>query len=151
MRIDKRMLGVVRVTLLIVGAAAAWNQAVAGGAAPVSMIGCDGGAAKHELSAADLKARLDRNQSVIILDARTDLSGQIIKGAIHVPLSKVEEWARGADKKAVIVTYCTCPHDEAAEAETTKLRDLGFENAFTLSGGLDAARKAGLEVVVPAE
>jgi rhodanese-related sulfurtransferase len=66
-------------------------------------------------------------------------------------LSKLEEWARGADKKAVIVTYCTCPHDEAAEAEMNKLREMGFENAFTLSGGLDAARKAGLDIVAPSQ
>src|SRR5215813_4058434 len=144
---DRTFLGVIGVTLLIAGVAAARNR----GVARVSMIGTDGGAPTHQLSATDLKARLDKNQNVIILDARTDLNGQIIKGAIHVPLNKVEEWAKRADKKAVIVTYCTCPHDEAAEAEMNKLREMGFENAFTLSGGLDAARKAGLEIVAPTE
>jgi len=113
--------------------------------------GPDSGVVKHEMSAGDLKAKLDKNQAVIIIDARTDLNGQIIKGAIHVPLPKVEEWAKTADKLAVIVTYCTCPHDEAAEAEVSKLRELGFQNAFALSGGLDAARKAGLEIVTPTE
>jgi len=145
MRIDRVLLGVAAVMLLMV----AVGRAAAFAVSPNS-IG-DGGATKHELSAADLKARIDKNQSIIIMDARTDLGGQIIKGAVHVPLSKVEEWARGADKKAIIVTYCTCPHDEAADAEMNKLREMGFENAFTLSGGLDAARKAGLEIVAPAE
>jgi rhodanese-related sulfurtransferase len=127
--------------LLVMGAAAA-------GSSPPSNAGRDSGAS-HELSAGDLKARLDKNQSITIIDARTELNGQIIKGAIHVPISKLEEWAKSADKRGVVVTYCTCPHDEAAEAEMNKLREWGFENAFTLSGGLDAARNAGLEIVAP--
>src|SRR5215469_6483580 len=162
MRTGRTLLGVMAVTLLITGAAAAQRRAAGivttvspntlyAGIAAVSMMGRDGGAAAHELSATDLKARLDKNQSIIIVDARTDLNGQIIKGAIHVPLSKLEEWARTADKGAMVVTYCTCPHDEAAEAEVNKLREWGFENAFTLSGGLDAARKAGIEIAVPSE
>jgi rhodanese-related sulfurtransferase len=133
------------VTLLTAGSAAARS-----GVPRKSNINPDSGA-KHALTAGDLKARLDNNQNIIIIDARAELNGQIIKGAIHVPMSKLEEWAKSADKKAVVVTYCTCPHDEAAEAEMNKLRELGFENAFALSGGLDAARKAGLEVVVPSE
>ena len=149
MRINKAVLGVLAVTLLTSGGALA-GAAPAGHRVSLTPMTGDSGA-KHELSATDLKAKLDKNQSVIIIDARTDLNGQIIKGAIHVPLSNLEEWAKGADKTAVIVTYCTCPHDEAAEAEMNKLREMGFENAFTLSGGLDAARKAGLEVVAPSE
>jgi len=148
MRIDRVLLGVAAVMLLMVAVVEQGRAAVFA----VSLNSfADSGATKHDLSAADLKARIDKNQSVIIMDARTDLAGQIIKGAIHVPISKVEEWAKGADRNATIVTYCTCPHDEAAEAEMKKLREMGFENAFTLSGGLDAARKAGLEIVAPSE
>ena len=150
MRIEKAVLGVVAVTLLMAGGTIAAVRATGGVAFPNSMTRRDSGA-KHELSAIDLKAKLDKKLSVVIIDARTDLNGQIIKGAIHVPLSSLEEWAKSADKNAVIVTYCTCPHDEAADAEMNKLRELGFENAFTLTGGLDAARKAGLEVIAPGE
>jgi rhodanese-related sulfurtransferase len=49
------------------------------------------------------------------------------------------------------VTYCTCPHDEAADAEVKKLRQMGFGDAYALSGGLDAARAAGFEIVTPSE
>jgi rhodanese-related sulfurtransferase len=150
MKVDKTALGVLAVTLVMAGGAPARAWATAPGVVAKSTIGGDSGA-KHELSAIDLKAKLDKKLSVVIIDARTDLNGQIIKGAIHVPLSSLEEWARSADKNAVIVTYCTCPHDEAADAEMNKLRELGFENAFTLTGGLDAARKAGLEVIAPGE
>jgi rhodanese-related sulfurtransferase len=106
---------------------------------------------KHEITAQALKQRLDKGEKVVILDARHDLNGQIIKGAVHVPGDKLEGWAKDVDKKTVIVTYCTCPHDEAAEAEVTSLRGWGYENAFSLKGGMNAAREAGLEIVAPTE
>ena len=51
---------------------------------------------KHGIAAKDLKARLDANQKTIIIDARGHLDGQMIKGAAHVPTSKLEEWAKSA-------------------------------------------------------
>jgi rhodanese-related sulfurtransferase len=110
-----------------------------------------GAPAKQQMTAKDLKARLDRGDQVVIIDARHSLGGQILKGAIHVPSDKLEDWAKTADKNAVIVTYCTCPHDEAADAEVEKLLQMGFKNAYSLTGGMDAARSAGIEVVTPAE
>ena len=106
---------------------------------------------KPQITAAQLKERLDKGEKVTIIDARHDVGGQIIKGAIHVPTDKLEDWAKGVDKDAMIVTYCTCPHDEAADAEVEKLRQMGFKNSFALSGGLEAARIAGFEVVPPAD
>ena len=103
--------------------------------------------AKPEMTAKDLKARLDKGEKIIIIDARHDLGGQKLKGAIQVPSDKLEDWAKSADKNAVIVTYCTCPHDEAAEAEVQSLQKMGFKNPFSLKGGLDAARAAGIEVL----
>ena len=107
--------------------------------------------AKPQVAAKDLKQRLDKGEKIVVIDARHDLGGRILKGAIHVPMDKLEEWAKDVDKKTVIVTYCTCPHDEAADAEVKKLREMGFDNAFALSGGLDAARSAGIEVVTPSD
>jgi len=108
-------------------------------------------AAKQQMTAKDLKARLDKGDKVIIIDARHELGGQIIKGAIHVPSDKLDAWAKDADKRAVIVTYCTCPHDEAADEEMHKLLQMGFKNAYSLTGGMDAARAAGIEVVTPGD
>ncbi|PYT04595.1 MAG: hypothetical protein DMF60_14815 [Acidobacteria bacterium] len=107
--------------------------------------------AKPQITAKDLKDRLDKGEKIIIIDARHELGGQILKGAIHIPMDKLEEWAKDADKDSVIVTYCTCPHDEAADAEVKKLQTMGFKRAYALSGGLDAARSAGFEVVTPAD
>jgi rhodanese-related sulfurtransferase len=107
--------------------------------------------AKHQMTARDLKQRIDKGEKVIVIDARHSLNGQMLKGAIHVPTDKLNEWAKDAEKTAVIVTYCTCPHDEAAEAEVRSLLAMGFKNAFSLKGGLDAARGAGIDIVKPAE
>ena len=103
------------------------------------------------MSAKDLKQRLEKGEKIVIIDAREGLNGQIIKGALHLPENKLKEWANTADQAAVIVTYCTCPHDEAAESEVEMLRKWGFQNAFSLTGGLKAALAAGIEVVVPKE
>jgi len=103
--------------------------------------------AKHGIAAKDLKARLDGNQKTIIIDARSTLTGQMIKGALHVPSDKLEEWAKTADKSSFIVTYCTCSHDEAAAEAAKTLRTMGFANAFSLTGGLNAAQTAGIAVV----
>jgi rhodanese-related sulfurtransferase len=108
-----------------------------------------GDSAKQQMTAKELKTRLDNGEKVIIIDARHELSGQIIKGAIHVPSDKLDAWAKDADRNSVIVTYCTCPHDEAADAEALKLSQMGFKKAYALAGGLDAARAAGIEVVTP--
>src|SRR5947207_2069109 len=106
---------------------------------------------KPQIMATELKKKVDQGEKVTIIDARHDLGGQIVKGAIHVPIDKLEDWAKNIDKDAMIVTYCTCPHDEAADAEVEKLRQMDFKNSFALSGGLEAARIAGFEVVTPAE
>jgi rhodanese-related sulfurtransferase len=119
------------------------------GSAKATAEGHSTDAAKPHMTAKELKARLDKGEKVIVIDARHDLAGQIIKGAFHVPIEKLEDWAKDADKSAVIVTYCTCPHDEAADAEVVKLKQMGFKNPYSLAGGLDAARAAGIEVVTP--
>jgi len=111
----------------------------------------DDGVSNYEMTAKDLKQRLDKGDKIVILDARNGLNGQIIKGAIHLPEDKLEEWAKAVDKTTVIVTYCTCPHDEAAESEVHKLRQMGFPKTYSLKGGLDAARAAGIEIVAPKE
>jgi rhodanese-related sulfurtransferase len=109
----------------------------------------DDSVAKPQMSAQELKERLNKGEKVAILDARHNLNGEIIKGAIHVPSDKLAEWAKDVDKKTVIVTYCTCPHDEAAEEEVRELKKMGFENVYALAGGMNAARKAGIEVTAP--
>jgi rhodanese-related sulfurtransferase len=146
MKFQKLIIAAAVLSLLFAAGLFAAPKAVATAKAKVA-----GDDAKHEISAQELKQRLDKGEKVIILDARHDLNGQIIKNAVHVPMDKLEDWAKGVDKKTVIITYCTCPHDEAAEAEVKSLQGWGYENAYSLKGGMNAAREAGLEIVAPTE
>ena len=149
MKVGKTLLAVSVIALVLGGS----RLALAGSHAmgdPTPLVSRDD-EAKFQMTAKDLKARLDKGEKIVILDARSHLGAEVIKGAVHVPVSQVEEWAKTADKKAVIVTYCTCPHDEAADSEMKRLRELGFQSAFSLAGGLDAARAAGVEIVAAKE
>ena len=153
MRLRNRLLLAIAVTLLFAGLSLARTGHVLG--VPGIEIGTTGnfddGVSNYEMTAKDLKQRLDKGEKIVILDARAGLNGQIIKDAIHLPEDKIEEWAKTVDKTTVIVTYCTCPHDEAAESEVHKLRQMGFPKTYSLKGGLDAARAAGIEIVAPRE
>lgn len=106
--------------------------------------------AKYEMTAAEVKKRLAKGH-ITVLDVRGDVGGEMIKGAQHVPLAKLDDWAKGHSKSTLVVSYCTCAHDEAAESATGKLRGMGFTQAFTLKGGLQAAKTAGIAVGPPSE
>ena len=144
MRFSSRAISFVAMALLIIGSAYAQSASKTEASKPSDD-------KKHQMGAQELKQRLEKGEKIIVVDARHSLNGQIIKGAVHVPTDNLAEWAKNVDKDAVIVTYCTCPHDEAAEKEVRDLTDMGFRNAYSLTGGMDAARKAGIEIVAPTE
>ena len=151
MSFRKALLAIVAVMVIAsVTLAQADKKAHGPAKAKASAKGAEDASSDH-MTAKDLKARLDKGDKIIIVDARHELGGQILKDAVHVPSDNLEDWAKTIDKSAVIVTYCTCPHDEAADAEMKKLRELGFKNAYSLTGGMDAAKAAGIEVVKPTE
>ncbi|HKV40933.1 MAG TPA: rhodanese-like domain-containing protein [Blastocatellia bacterium] len=118
--------------------------------APANAMVQEDESAKYEMSAVDVKKHLARGD-IELLDVRSELNGEILKGAIHVPVSKIDDWAKTQSKKKLIVSYCTCPHDEAANSATNKLRAMGFTNAFALKGGLNGGRSAGIAVIAPKE
>ena len=64
-------------------------------------------AVARRITAEELKKRLDNNEKVILLDTRGNTGDAIAKGAVHVPNSKIEEWAKDIAKDTLIVTYCT--------------------------------------------
>lgn len=152
MQISKTTFAIIAVTL-VAGAASAQTDTHTHehGSVVVADSKTSTESVKPQIAAKDLKARIEKGEKITIIDARHDVGGEIIKGAIHVPMDQLEAWAKSADKNSVIVTYCTCPHDEAADGEVKQLRQMGFTNAYALSGGLDAARTAGFEVVAPAD
>ena len=53
----------------------------------------------------DFKALLSRNASVVILDVRGDAETKI-KGALHIPLDKLESRLNEIPRDREIITYC---------------------------------------------
>ena len=101
------------------------------------------------MKAADLKKWIDAGKPVTIVDAREELDGEIVKGAVQVTDVQLVNWSETAPKDSPIVFYCTCEHDELAIDAVVGMENLGFTNTYYLEGGLEAARKAGIPVVKP--
>lgn len=103
------------------------------------------------MKAEELKKRLDAGEKVLVVDGRSELDGQIVKGAVQVTMENLVSWSDSAPKDVPLVFYCTCDDDGVAISDVVGLQNLGFTNAYYLQGGLDAARKAGIPVVKPGE
>ena len=104
-------------------------------------------AAMPRISVADLRDRLAKNEVTLIdvRDADAYLEAHI-PGAMHIPLTRIDGEIAYLPKGKPIVTYCTCPHDEAAADANMILAHGGIQNALALAGGLGAWQKAGLPI-----
>ncbi|MGH9966929.1 MAG: rhodanese-like domain-containing protein [Pyrinomonadaceae bacterium] len=104
-----------------------------------------------ELIAADeLKAKIDKNEPVTVLDVRsTDSyidSDNQIKGAIHVKLRRLKYRLafpplKNVPRNQEVVTYCACPADESSIFAARVLMDAGFNRVRALKGGWQAWHK----------
>jgi len=96
------------------------------------------------ISADELKAKLAGNQQVTIIDVRSSeaysSASQTIKGAIHFKTRKLKYRLaypplKDLPKDREIVTYCSCPKDEASIAAAQILQAGGFKRVRVLQGG----------------
>ncbi len=96
------------------------------------------------ITAEELKAKLAGNQPVMIIDVRGSESyaaaSQTIKGAIHYKTRKLKYRLayppfKDLPKDREIVTYCSCPKDEASIAAAQILQASGFKRVRVLQGG----------------
>ena len=119
--------------LLLIGLSALTIQAQAPPTPNVAMITAD-----------ELKAKLAGNQPVMIIDVRGSESyaaaSQTIKGAIHYKTRKLKYRLayppfKDLPKDREIVTYCSCPKDEASIAAAQILQASGFKRVRVLQGG----------------
>ncbi len=102
------------------------------------------------MSAEQLKAKLARNEPVIIIDVRdTDsyLNSNKIRGSIHVKLRRLSYRVampplKDAPRDQEVVTYCACPRDEASIRAAQILADAGFRRVRVLQGGWQMWLKA---------
>jgi len=96
------------------------------------------------ISADELKSKLAGNQQVTIIDVRSSeayaSASQTIKGAIHYKTRKLKYRLaypplKDLPKDREIVTYCSCPKDEASIAAAQILQASGFKRVRVLQGG----------------
>jgi molybdopterin/thiamine biosynthesis adenylyltransferase/rhodanese-related sulfurtransferase len=89
-----------------------------------------------EVSAGQLKIRLDRGDPVMVVDVRepqeSDING--IPGSIAIPLEALETMIPALDRAREIVVYCKAGVRSAAAVE--QLRTAGFEHVAHLKGGI---------------
>jgi rhodanese-related sulfurtransferase len=96
------------------------------------------------ISAEELKSQMERNQPVTIIDVRSNYGSRgeerKIKGAIHVKLRRLRSRLAFSPLREVtrdqdVVTYCSCPSDEASIRAAEVLIDAGFKRVRVLKGG----------------
>jgi len=103
------------------------------------------------ITADELKSQMASNQSVLVVDVRApDVfanSSTTVKGSYHFKVRHLKyrtQFApfRDLPRNSEIVTYCTCPKDEASIAAAQILRESGFTNVRVLQGGWNEWMKA---------
>ena len=103
------------------------------------------------ISAEELKAKVNNNDPVTIIDVRGAegyaASQTTIKGAFHFKLRRIKSRLRYAPLKDLpkdreIVTYCACPADESSITAAETLQEAGFTRVRVLKGGWSEWLKA---------
>jgi rhodanese-related sulfurtransferase len=104
----------------------------------------------NEKSPEEINALLQTEgaHAFLIIDVRpaARYRGGHIAGAVNIPLESetFEQRLAGLEKDRRVIVYCgTGLKTEKAAAA---MRDMGFRKVFVLRGGLDAWKKAGLEL-----
>src|SRR5947207_1838030 len=110
--------------------AATEQAAAAAPAAPAATSDDASRAAMPRISVAELHDRLAKGEVTLIdvRDADAYLDAHI-PGAMHIPLARIDGEISYLPKGKPIVTYCTCPHDEAAADANMILNHGGITNA----------------------
>jgi adenylyltransferase/sulfurtransferase len=89
-----------------------------------------------DISPHDLKTRLDRKDSLVLLDVREDWETALcrLENATHIPIEEIEFRTTELDPADLIVVYCH--HGVRSASVADFLRQQGFK-AVNLAGGLD--------------
>jgi adenylyltransferase/sulfurtransferase len=90
----------------------------------------------YEITAPELKARLDAGEELLILDVREPTEYRInrINGSVLIPLGEVPRRYQELDDEVEIVCYCKIGARSAKTADF--LRSVGFKRVKNLRGGI---------------
>jgi len=101
-----------------------------------------------KVSAADVKAAIDKKEKAVLLDVRdpNEYAAGHLPGAINVSRGTLEFniWDKVADKDAKIYVYCKTAGRSAFATKT--LNELGYKNAVLMDAQLEDWIKAGYPV-----
>ena len=90
------------------------------------------------LSAEDIKKKIDSGEPMVILDVREPWEYQTarIEGSVLIPLGQLEKRKDELDEDAEIV--CLCHMGVRSFRAMKYLQSCGFKNVKNLAGGIDA-------------
>ncbi len=93
---------------------------------------------EYWITAEELKAKLDKDEPVVVLDVREPMERQInrIPGSIHIPLAQLPYMVNELSTADEIVLHCKVGERSARALQF--LRELGFHKLKNLQGGIDA-------------
>jgi molybdopterin/thiamine biosynthesis adenylyltransferase/rhodanese-related sulfurtransferase len=90
----------------------------------------------YEISAVELKERLQRRDDIFLLDVREPVEHQIVSlGKYLIPLNDLPGRVNELDSAREIVVYCHYGHRSAQAVQF--LREMGFKKVKNLVGGID--------------
>jgi rhodanese-related sulfurtransferase len=102
----------------------------------------------REIPPADLKARIDRAEEMLILDVReeSEVAEGKIPGAVCIPRGVLERDAPEAlpDRQRRIVCYCRGGQRSVLACDT--LREMGYTDVMSMAGGWREWTALGLPV-----
>jgi membrane protein DedA with SNARE-associated domain/rhodanese-related sulfurtransferase len=102
------------------------------------------------LTPAELKARLDAGEPLLLIDLRhpmhLDPDRGSLPGARLMSPSEVLAQKDAISRDQEIVVFCNCPGEASAVALAVKLRRMGILLVHPLEGGVDAWRHAGYPI-----
>jgi adenylyltransferase/sulfurtransferase len=89
-----------------------------------------------DITAPELKERLDRGEPIVVLDVREPQEYQInrIAGSTLIPLGELPQRYEELDREAAII--CQCKSGMRSAKATAFLRGIGFKNVRNLAGGI---------------
>lgn len=101
-----------------------------------------------ECSVRDVRARLDRGETFLLVDVREDHEWQAghLPGAVHLGKGIIERdvETRFPDPATELVLYCGGGYRSAIAADS--LQKMGYTNVTSMDGGFRGWRDAGLPV-----
>ncbi len=91
-----------------------------------------------EISASELDERLERGDTLALVDVREPFEREIADlpevGQLRIPLGELLERVQELEREAPLVLYCRS--GSRSGWATRELRGMGFDNVWNLKGGL---------------